>query len=134
MSESAATAAPRWRLDKRLTPALTARGFTAVPSVFLDRYHELDVTSAEAMVIVHLLSYKWSSRNPFPRLAVLAEKMGLTTTSVRSHLRSLENKGLLKRVSRAGHSNEFDLAPLFAKLEDLLPAEASTTPAAAEES
>jgi DNA-binding MarR family transcriptional regulator len=123
MSEPTELATPEWGIAKRLTPELAAHGFTAVPTTFLENYHSLDVTSAEAMVIIHLLSYKWDKRNPFPRLALLAKKMGLTETSVRSHTRKLEEKKLLRRISRPGHSNAFDLTPLFAKLEEVLTAE-----------
>jgi DNA-binding MarR family transcriptional regulator len=109
-----------WGVEKRLTPALAAHGFTAVPTTFLENYTSLEITSAEAMVIVHLLSYKWSEKHPFPRLGLLAKKMGLTETSVRTHTRKLEQKKLLRRVSRPGHSNAFDLTPLFKRLEEKL--------------
>jgi len=46
--------------------------------------------------------------------------MNLTTTSVRSHLRSLEKKKVLTRIMRRGTTNCFDLGPLFAELEKLL--------------
>jgi DNA-binding transcriptional ArsR family regulator len=119
---------PAWRIEKRLTPALAKRGFTPVPSVFLDHYWKMKVTPTEAMVVVHLLSYKWTPKHPYPRLRVIADKMGLTPTTVRSYLRSLEKKNLVKRIPRSGQSNEFDLNPLFAKLEEIVKLEPPRKP------
>lgn len=124
MNENLEQGKPAWGIEKRLTPALS-KSYTPVPSIFLDHYRELKVTPTEAMVVVHLLSYKWTPKHPFPRLSVIADKMGLTPTTVRSYLRSLEDKKLLKRIYRSGQSNEFDLSPLFAKLEEILKNEAS---------
>ena len=105
---------------RRLTPLLAENGFTAVPALFLSYYHELKVSSSEAMLVIHLLSFKWDEKNPFPRVALIAERMGMTETAVRQHARSLEKKGLIQRIPRIGTSNEFDLTPLFAKLESIL--------------
>lgn len=107
-------------VSKRLTPTLASKGFTAVPQLFLECYHELKVNSSEAMVIIHLLSYKWNEKKPFPRLNTLANRMGLGESTVRGHLASLEKKGLVKRILRPGTSNQFDLTPLFQVLEGRL--------------
>jgi hypothetical protein len=46
--------------------------------------------------------------------------MGLGSTSIRNHIRSLEKKGYLTRIYRTGFSNSFDLTPLFRALEETL--------------
>jgi hypothetical protein len=38
--------------------------------------------------------------------------MGVTTEMTRRHAKSLEAKGMLKRLRRTGQSNVFDLLPL----------------------
>ena len=109
-------------MGKRWTPKLLSDGFTPVPNTFLELYSHLGksksgITSSEAMLILHLMSHKWDEKNPFPRFARLAERMGISETAVRGHARSLEKKGFLIRIKRPGTSNEFDLSPLFRELE-----------------
>ncbi len=106
-----------WDMGKRWTPTLIADGFTPIPSAFLLHYAELGISSHEAMLIIHLMSFKWDEKKPFPRFARIAERMKISETATRGHARSLEKKGLLRRIKRPGRSNEFDLTPLFRKLE-----------------
>ena len=54
---------------------------------------------------------------PFPSVARLAQEMGLSEGQVRSHLRMLEKKGILKRNLRTGKTTEFDMSGLIEKLE-----------------
>jgi hypothetical protein len=103
----------------RWTPHLAAGGWTPVVDVFLDRYHELGITNLEAMFLIHLIRFKWTSAMPFPGFKRIAKKMGISATAVRGHARRLEKKGLLKRVERVGTTSRFDLAGLFQGLERL---------------
>jgi DNA replication protein len=119
MSEKLSVPSGNWRIGKRLTPKLAER-YTAVPAIFLEHYHRLNVSSSEAMLIIHLLSFKWDEKKPFPRVARIADRMGMTETAVRQNARSLEKKHLLLRIQRSGTSNLFDLTPLFKKLEEIL--------------
>ncbi len=73
------------------------------------------------MFLIQLLSYKWGAKHPFPKFARIAQRMGMTETAVRGYARNLEKKKCLSRIAHAGRSNEFDLTPLFVKLEELLP-------------
>jgi DNA-binding MarR family transcriptional regulator len=77
----------------------------------------MNITSPEAMLIIHLMSHKWDHKNPFPTFARLAGRMSMSETAARGHARSLEKKKLLRRIKRPGRSNEFDLTPLFQRLE-----------------
>jgi hypothetical protein len=107
---------------KRWTPRLTQDGWTPVSDYFLENYHRLkpQVTSVEAMLVIHLMRHKWDERPPRPAFKTLAKRMGLTDTSVRNHARSLEKKKLLVRIKRVAQPNQFDLTPLFGALERLL--------------
>lgn len=110
---------PQYTVARRLSKELAKDGFTTVPSLFLEYYNTLNVSSSEAILVVHLLSHKWTEKNPFPTFDRLAKRMGMSPTAVRNHARSLEKKGLVKRIHRVGRSNEYDLAPLFRVLESL---------------
>ncbi len=107
----------KWDVGKRWTPALVEDGFTPVPTTFLENYTRLGITPAEAIFILQLMTFKWGKGRPFPRLSLIATRMKMSETAVRGHARSLEGKKLLMRISRPGRSNEFDLTPLFKKLE-----------------
>lgn len=110
----------RHTVEERWSPTLAARGFTPVPTTFLDHYVDLGITPAEAMLIVHLMSFKWDERMPFPSIGRLREKTGLSDGQIRALLRRLEKqKGVLYRIRRLGRTNQFDFGPLIEKLEEI---------------
>ena len=114
-------------VSDRWTPALVQGGWTPVADYFLDSYTRLDpqLSTSEAMLIIHLMRHKWDRDMPFPGFKTLARRMGVSATAVRNHARSLEQKGYLRRHVQIGTTNRFDLEPLFAALEKLLAQESS---------
>ena len=111
---------PQRQVAERWTGRLAAAGWTPVSDFFLANYHRVGITHTEAMVIVHLVSFKWDRNAPFPSLKTIAKRMGITPPSVRTHLRSLENKRILLREMQIGQTNKFHLDGLFKILEDLM--------------
>ena len=95
-------------------------GFVGVPAAFLKYYALLNISSGEAMFVLHLMSFKWNEKAPFPSYKTLAQRMGITSEMARRHAKSLEEKQFLRRMKRTGRSNEFDLMPLTAALEQVL--------------
>jgi hypothetical protein len=57
----------------RWTPHLASGGFTPIVDFFLDHYRELGITNLEAMFLVHLIRFKWTSQMPFPGFKRLAK-------------------------------------------------------------
>lgn len=104
------TLSARWKHSEILDT-----GFVGVPTTFLELYAELKppLTSGEALFVIQLMSYKWTEEAPFPGYATLARRMGVTDKAVRRHAASLESKKYLRRISRLGTTNKFDLSPLF---------------------
>ena len=102
----------------RWTPKL-AKSFTPVSDYFLENYHRLKfpLTSAEAMLVIQLMSFKWDEEMPYPSFKRLATRMGKSVTAVRKDARSLQGKGCLRRYKQVGTTNRFDLTPLFEQLE-----------------
>ena len=82
------------------------------------------LTTPEAMLVIHLMRHKWDEAPPRPAIKTLAKRIGISHVAVRNHARSLERKGCLRRIMRIGLANEFDLTPLFRKLESLRASEA----------
>jgi DNA-binding transcriptional ArsR family regulator len=91
--------------------AATAMGFTQVPN-FLLKAKKL--SSGDKMAFAMLLSYAWQNDYCFPGQERLAQDLGLSDRSVRTHLKSLEKNGLL-RIKRRGQGRtniyELDLKP-----------------------
>ena len=106
----------RWGHD-----SLFERGYVPTPTSFLRLYAKLKpfpLSVGEAMFILHLMGYKWDSKAPYPSYKTIAEQMGVSDKLVRKHAQSLEVKKFLKRVERAGRTNQFDMTGLFDALAD----------------
>lgn len=109
------------------------RYFTPVSDYFLENYHRLrphpnarGLNSAEAMLIIQLMSFKRDHRAPFPSHKTLAERMGMSERMVRQHARALVDQGYLQCERKtAGGVNRYHLEPLFAALEKLMDEDAS---------
>lgn len=101
--------------------ALEPFRFTQVSNLFLENYHKLGVTAAEAMFLIHLFMYKWSVDDPFPSLDTIAKFMGKSHDTVQRHARSLERKGFLKRKYRKKNTSHYNLNPLIDILETIIP-------------
>lgn len=97
----------------------TDKGFTAVSRAFLQHYVRLGISMEEAMLILHVLDYAWNGSVPFPKVATLCRYSGKSEKTIRTYIRSLRNKGLLKTRSRQGRSNEYDFSPLFSRLKEV---------------
>jgi hypothetical protein len=104
------TVIARWEYKE-----LFDNGFVAVPTRFLELYSLLkpEITSGEALFIIQLMTFKWDKSAPFPGYNLLAKRMGLSDKAVRRFAASLETKKYLKRFTRQGTTNIFDLSPLF---------------------
>ena len=87
--------------------AATAKGFTQVPN-FLLKSQKL--SSGDKMAFAMLLSYAWQNDYCFPGQKRLAQDLGLSDRSVRTHLKSLEAQGLLAIRRRGqGKTNIYEL-------------------------
>ena|ERR1035437_6386762 len=95
-------------------------GFVGVPSALLTRYAKLGLSTGEFVFVLELMVFKWNEQAPFPSYNTLAQRMGITTEMTRRHAKSLESKGMLKRIRHTGQSNSFDLLPLTNTLNTLL--------------
>jgi DNA-binding MarR family transcriptional regulator len=111
VAEANRSFAKRWKHHE-----LFARGFVAVPTLFLHHYAHLKphaLSTGEAMFVLHLMEFKWTEDAPFPGYATLAHRMGISDKMARRHAQSLEAKKYLRREFRKGQTNRFDLTPLF---------------------
>lgn len=104
------------------------RGFAQVPNYllllnqFLDEEHRL--SPAELLVLIQLVGSWWKKDAlPFPSMATLAKRCGVSTRQIQRAVNSLEAAGFIQRVKRRSSgiisSNAYDLSPLVAVLGEV---------------
>jgi DNA-binding transcriptional ArsR family regulator len=87
--------------------AATRGGFTQVPNFLLK---SKNLSAGDKMTFAMLLSYAWQNDFCFPGQQRLAQDLGLSDRSVRTHLKSLEVRGLLAIQRRGqGKTNIYEL-------------------------
>lgn len=109
---------PAW---SRWTHKEIGSPFTPISNFFLDNYHQLELTSSEAMLVIQLMKHRWKD-GQLSRIgsAKLATRLGLSRRQVFNLVQSLEAKHLLSRARvEAGRANEYDLQPLVDRLMSL---------------
>ena len=94
--------------------------FVPLLDVFVQQYVKLGLDNGDFAIITQLCSFKWSAANPYPSIATLAKRTGLSPRTVQRHVEKLERRGIVKRVPRDHSTNEYDLWPLFEKLGNFL--------------
>lgn len=90
--------------------------FTMVSNLFLSEYAGLGLSPREAMLVVHLMTFKWDDTMPFPSRETLAALSGCGLRAVDRAMKKLEPR-FLRRVQVPGRSTHYDLGPLFAELK-----------------
>lgn len=102
-------------------PAVAERGFTQLPTYllnlnrFLDKEHRL--TPVELLVLFQLVSTWWKKdENPFPSIATLANRCGVSTRQVQRAINHLDELKLIKKIRRSNKgiiaSNSYSMEPL----------------------
>lgn len=102
-------------------------GYAAIPVLMVRAQHRLGVNPTQFCILVQLLEY-WRTREraPFPTKQQLADRLGVSQSTVQQNMRALETAGLVRRVKHRTASgdwgaNTYHLDGLVAKLEALEP-------------
>jgi hypothetical protein len=106
-------------------PPIAACGVVAVPALLVRHQARLQLSNAEVIYLLHILSYRWDgTRWPWVAVSAVAEAVGAHPDIVRRWKSSLQTKGYLvckpRIVPGVGRrADEHDLSRLFAALEAL---------------
>jgi hypothetical protein len=106
---------------------MEVRNFCLFPSLLLHAQARLKITPTQLALLMHLIDFWWDAdRKPWPRKALLAERVGLSSRHVQRQIAELEALGLVKRNERFSRSkgklsNEYDLSGLVERLKQLAP-------------
>lgn len=95
-------------------------GFTSIPNVLLKHQRDLEMSNGELTVLSNLLLHMWDSNMPYPSAGTISKHSGMAINTIRTHLRSLEKKGIIQRKYRRAQTNMYNLQPLKFKLERLV--------------
>jgi DNA-binding transcriptional ArsR family regulator len=89
------------RNEEKWGAPLMAAGWTAFPSVILERQQGLGLDAVDINIILHLARHWWFSGNlPHPSKRTIAECMGIDPSTVRRHIAAMERDGLITRRRR----------------------------------
>jgi predicted transcriptional regulator len=87
--------------EKKWSKTLMDAGWTAVPSIILERQKALGLDSLDVNILLHLATYWWTHDNkPHPSKKTIAEAIGVKPRTVQRHIAELEAAGLIKREER----------------------------------
>ncbi|RYZ11198.1 MAG: helix-turn-helix domain-containing protein [Myxococcaceae bacterium] len=100
-------------------PVLQA-GWTAVPSILLEKQHALGLRPVDINVLLQLLRHWWNAdQKPYPSKETIAQAMGVTARTVQRSISLMVDMKLIERRKRPGPqgTNEISFDGLIERLE-----------------
>lgn len=87
--------------EKKWSKVLMDAGWTAMPSVIIERQKALGIDALDMNIILHLASYWWTRDNkPHPSKTTIAEAIGVTPRTVQRRITALQEAGFIRREER----------------------------------
>ena len=75
------------------------QGFQILPNLLVRTQHHLGLTPLDVVVLLNLNLHWWKRDDlPFPRPAIIANRVGVTRRTVERSLQRLEKKGFIRRL------------------------------------
>lgn len=102
------SAAQRAKLEKSLrgneakwTAPLMDLGWTAFPSLLLEKQPALGIDSLDLNILLQLIKHWWKKDDlPYPSKDTIAELVGVNPSTIRKRIKRMEDEGLISRISR----------------------------------
>lgn len=94
-------------------------GFQVLPDLLVKHQSRLLLDSQDMVIIINLLMHWWRADElPFPRLSLIADRMGVSPRTVERRVKALEKRGLIRRLPPRRNEKEltireFDLTGLI---------------------
>lgn len=105
--------------EKKWTKPLMDAGWTAFPSIILEKQQALGLQPLDINIILHLAKYWWEADNkPHPSKSTIAAALGIHPRTVQKRIAALEAAGFIKREYRSdpvkgNKTNIYDLDGLI---------------------
>lgn len=95
-----------------------------VPDLLLRRQKDLGISPQEMIVLLNIIMHWWKEDSlPFPSATRIAQRLQMSPRSVERHIKSLCDKGYLKKLRpeelNGKEIRRFDLSGLIEKLESM---------------
>ncbi|MEW6639016.1 MAG: helix-turn-helix domain-containing protein [Pseudomonadota bacterium] len=87
--------------EAKWSKPLMAAGWTAMPSVIIEKQEALGLDAIDMNIILHLSHYWWTPDNlPHPSVETIAKAVGVTPRTIQKRIKALHELGLLEREER----------------------------------
>lgn len=112
-------------LNQKWGKETMAANYAVIPSALLRGQARLGINATELAILIHLIDHWWKpDEMPWPSKKTLAERLRVGEKTIQRAMAHLEEEGLIQRKKRfnrtgARTSNEYDLAPLVARLKPI---------------
>jgi DNA-binding transcriptional regulator YhcF (GntR family) len=91
------------RNERKWGRKLWAAGWTAIPTVLLERQHRLGLQPLDLNIILQLAKHWWhADQPPFPAKGTIARCIGVSPRTVQRRLSALVQAKLIERIRRKG--------------------------------
>jgi len=102
------------RNEAKWSPELMDAGWTAMPSIILEKQRALGLDPVDVNILLQLARHWWYPENPpHPSKATIAACLNVSPSTVQRHIAAMERSGFIRRVarfdqkSRGQKSNEY---------------------------
>jgi hypothetical protein len=87
--------------EQKWTAELWKAGWLGIPTIIIQKQKELGLDSRDINILLHLISYWWYRDTlPHPSKRRIADSIGVTMCTVRRHIKKMEERGLITRITR----------------------------------
>jgi hypothetical protein len=84
--------------EKKWSKVLMDAGWTAIPSVIIERQQALGLDSLDINILLYLTTYWWTEDNkPRPSKKTIAAAVGVEPRTVQRRIAAMQKDGLIKR-------------------------------------
>lgn len=109
--------------EQKWSKPLMDAGWTAIPTVIIERQRALGLDATDINILMHLAAYWWTADNrPHPSKSTIAAALDITPRSVQRRMAGLEAAGFVRRQERrvagkGSNTNIYHLDGLIAAAE-----------------
>lgn len=110
--------------EQKWSKPLMDSGWTAIPSVIIERQKALGLDALDVNILLHLATYWWTPDNkPHPSKVTIADAMRVTPRTIQRRIAALEAAKLIRRQERriAGKGSRPNLYHLDGLIEATKP-------------
>jgi hypothetical protein len=78
----------------------TSAGYQVVPNVLIRDYRKLELDHLDVLIVLNITMHWWApGALPYPRLSVIAKRLGVGVRTIQRRVEKLEERKLLERLA-----------------------------------